>query len=236
MKKMGILRRHRPFALAALVATACAIVLAGPRRACADLITYEFTGTVDGVDAPLAGSFAVGDSLSGTYTFDSTVAARAGSDSTFAVFDALKNVTFTLNGFNGSSAGAPEIQVDNDPGGGNSDRYGLVSRSSEGLSGTAPAGFLLDSFLFRLDDSTNTVFNDALILPTNISLADFTSNRFFVFYKDTSGEGRLVTGTFNTFGRSIPEPSSVALAGLGGLIVVGSVRRRRRRSQDQRSS
>jgi hypothetical protein len=212
--------------LASIVVAIILVTWSAPSRA--DLITFSFTGIADSVDPALAGTFSAGQSLTGTYTFDSTTAARAGSDSTFAVFDALTQVNFTLGTYSASSTGAPEIQIDNNPPSPDNDRYSIVARASDGLTGPAVAGLALDSFGFRLDDSTNSVFNNALILPTSLNLSDFDNRQFFLFFTDGTSSF-IVSGTINSL-RTVPEPSSLALAGLGGLSGLGLWWRRRRRT------
>lgn len=223
---MSLAFRPRWFRSALAVTTLA--VVAGASEARAALITYDFQGTIDSVDPALAGTFSIGQSLSGLYTFESTTAARAGSDSTFAVFDALTNLAFTLGTYSASSTGALEIQVDNDPPAPDSDRYAVVSRASDGLSGPSLGSFSLDFFGFRLDDSTNTVFSDALILPTSLDLADFDNRRFFLFFRDGS-DFVGVSGTIDSLS-AVPEPSSLALGLVGVATGAGVAWRRRRRS------
>ena len=202
------------------------LLVAWSAPARADLITFSFAGTVDSVDPALAGTFSAGQSLAGIYTFDSATSARAGSTSTFAVFDALKNLSFTLGSYAATSTGAPEIQVDNNPPLPDHDRYSVLSRASDGLTGAMVSGLALDSFGFRLDDSTNTVFSDALILPTSLNLANFDNRQFFIFFTDGTSPS-VVSGRITSL-RAVPEPSSVVMLGVGTLSLLGYGLRRRR--------
>jgi hypothetical protein len=189
-------------------------LLGAPARA--DLITYTFTGKVTSVDPALAGTFSAGQTLTGQYTFDPTTPPVAGSNSSFAVFDALTNLHFTLGSYSAASSAAPEIQVDNAPTAPD-DRYAVVSRASQGLTGPSVNGLPLNFFAFRLDDSTGTVFSNALILPTSLNLSSFDSTAFFLFFGNTSPA--IVSGTITSLTpvTAVPEPSSLALAGIGGL-------------------
>ncbi|MGE3822444.1 MAG: PEP-CTERM sorting domain-containing protein [Isosphaeraceae bacterium] len=195
-----------------------AVVLERPARG--DLFHVNLTGSVDLVDPSLTGTFALGQTMNGSYVFDSATAPRAGSNATFAVYDALKTLTFSVGGYAASSNGAPEIQVDNNPPLPNHDRYGVVSRASEGLTGASVGGNALTAFGFRLDDSTDTVFSTALVLPTSLNLANFDNARFFVFFGDI-GNPKLVSGTIGGLTVSaIPEPGVLSL-GLLGLALAG---------------
>jgi hypothetical protein len=199
----------------------------GAASAGADPITISFTGVVTSVSSGLTGAFAVNDLLSGSYTFESTTAPRAGSNSTFAVFDAITDLIFTLGSYSAATAGsAPngEVQVDNDPPFPNVDRYGIVSRASDGLAGADVNGFALGAFGFRLDDASNSVYSDALILPASVNLSDFTSSSFFTFYG-----GELVSGNLTSARvvSNVPEPATLGLTMLGFAVLA---RRRFRRA------
>jgi hypothetical protein len=191
-------------------------------------ITVNFSGVVGSVSPGLAGSFAIGDVLTGSYTFEATTPPRPTSDATFAVYDAVTDVSFTLGTYSAATAGpAPngEIQVDNDPPSPFVDRYGLLSRVSDGLVGPAASGQPLGAFGFRLDDNTNTVFSTALTLPTSVELSDFSSSAFFVFFGN-----ELVDGTLTSIS-SVPEPSTLGLTALG----LAAMARRRQRGVTRRS-
>lgn len=218
--------RRRLFVLSV---AALAVLFGSGAPAVAAPITFTVSGVVDASDPAFAGIIDIGDALSVTYTFESSTAARAGSDSTFAVFDALTSLTLTIGSYTASSIAGPEIQVDNDPPPPFSDRYGVVSRASEGLTGPAIGSFALDAFLFRLDDASNGVFADALVLPTAIDLSDFTSTAFFIFFVDNSDPNGPVLASASGQLRqlqAVPEPAAIAVFGLG-LAARAAWRRRR---------
>src|SRR5262245_24686091 len=169
-------------------------------------VTFNFSGTLIAVDPALAGTFSAGQALTGSYTFESTTLPRPGGNANSAVYDALSDVNFTLGSYSASSTGAPEIQVDNNPGLPFHDRYALVARASDGLTGPTVGSSTLSAFGSRLDDSTDTVFSTALALPTNLSLTDFDSNAFFLFFTGPQAEFQLLSGTLTEL-TPVPEPS-----------------------------
>ena len=197
----------------------------------ASSITLNFTGVVTSVAPGLAGSFAVGDLLAGSYTFESTTSPRPGADVNGAVYDAVTDVSFTIGSYAAATVGpAPngEIQVENDPvTPGFFDRYALVSRVSDGLVGPPASLQPLVFFGFRLDDTTNAAFSTALTLPTALDLSDFTSATFFALF----GIGDTVDGTLTSItvagaATPVPEPATLGLLALG----LGAAARRRLRS------
>jgi len=213
-----------------LFATCLALSLIGfANSAQAALLTGNYSGTVTFVPTELSSEFSVGDTISGTYTFESTTAARAGSTMNFAAFDALTSASYTVGSYTATSAAAPEIQVDDVM---NADRYGIVSRASEGLTGADVNGYSLSFASFRLDDSTGTAINNALILPTMLDFNDFDSSGFFITFGSVQNGFYTVSGELDSFEitdpSAVPEPSTLILASLGGVgLIAFGIRRRK---------
>ncbi len=199
-------------------------------------ITYEFSGTIDNVTAGLSPPFSVTDTFTGSYTIESTTTARAGSNSDFAFYDAVLSfnvsvvdagATQVYSASLDSATGRREVQIDDAPNAPN-DRYGISTFASDGLVGADVNGLALFGASFRLDDSTNAVFNDALVLPTDIAFSDFDSSGFFLFF---GPDLVTVSGTLNALRRvPVPEPETLPLlmVGLFGLMGAGLYRQRRR--------
>lgn len=210
------------------IAAIAAIGFAGSavQHSIAAPVTFHFAGEVDTVDANLSPPFNLGDKLTGSYTFESTTAPRAGSDSNTAVFDALTTFGFTLGSYSASSNSALEIQTGNQGGGETTDRYAVVSRAADGLTGADVNGASLIFFGLRVDDGTGTVFSDALILPDALDLSDFDGRRFFMDFRQSDGDIVSVGGFLTRLGLPVPAPGMVALFGLAALLAGGLARRR----------
>jgi hypothetical protein len=179
-------------------------------------LSYSFSGVL----TSSYGSLSAGDAFSGTYTIDSSIAARAGSTSSFAVFDDLVSATLVIGSFTatiGPGLGLSELQQDDVPG---ADRYALVGRNAVGS--TQIGGLDLSLFAFALFDPTGTAVNDALTLLLSPNLANFASNIFFLGFQDSTVE---VEGILTTFSAA-PEPSTLLLLAASMLFGGYSLRRR----------
>lgn len=148
-------RTGRRVKQAGLAAAAATILLIASAAAEAAPVTLRFTGTVGSVDSGLNSQFANGQTISGSYTFESATAAVSGSTSAVAAFDALMALNLNLGGYTAgipNGAAIPQIVINNGIGG--HDGYGVVSTANNGLTGANVGGFSLVTFALLLDDDT----------------------------------------------------------------------------------
>jgi hypothetical protein len=210
-------------------------ILAGlPAKAVAAPITFNFSGTATAVNALATGTFAVGDSLSGSLTYDSTL-----TDSNVSPADGryapLSSLTFTIGTYTATFVtGSGYVDVINGPPG--SDQLGFRGD----VTGTTVNGFKPFNLQIGLTDSTGSVFGtDAL--PLSFDTDQFTLSRFFFQFSnkadpnDPSSPG--ATGTFvqgTLSGSAVdaavpaPEPATLTLLGLGLAGIALRLRRKRR--------
>jgi len=181
----------------ALLAWGLVFVAAGSVcKAEAAPITFHFTGTVKVVDPPLTALFAVGDHVSGFYTFEPNTPDTDPQPTAGLYGGAVSAFSFTLNSYTASySAGG--IGIVNDHGDvAPIDDYRVAG--SPPLVGAPVAGRNLFSFDLDLRDSTHTALNSPALQATPPDPSAFDPSvlgsfaNLFVLFRDPNDTGVIV--------------------------------------------
>lgn len=195
------------------------IALSGTGPALATLVTVEFTGEINKVEPELGPFFSIGDPMTATLIYDSSVTAAGGN---VFYLDAITSLSFTAGSLSGvlfSSTNEIDVHQTNV----DSIRFWAGFTPS-----TIFPGFVPNHINFHLIDWTGAVF-DSLALPSSIDLLDFNYGYWSISFRDLgSGIGYYAHAGGDIFGTSprppptpSPEPASIALLSLGlaGLVI-----------------
>jgi hypothetical protein len=179
-----------------LVARAAILALAvgfGVGRVRADTVTFQFTGTVTGVDPAgieaIGGTdvVAVGDKVTGTATYDLDSPGTAGGTVMFYGSPVPPgNMTYSVGGFSFTTGPGTEgfgvvvgnATPSNLQGGDSVDAF-VVGSGDVQVVGGDPSPAIIQSVL-RLEDTTQSVFNDTS-LPASLNLSAFDLGNLEVF-------------------------------------------------------
>jgi len=185
-------------------------------------VTFNFTGTVNSVDPNLSGSFAVGNSITGSYTFDTTAPnTDPGGDPNVGIYNSDLAYTVSAGSFTSSGAGfsfnvfynlvlAPNAFRD---------QYRVAETQGNGLSvnGLAYNAFSLDLWTTSPTANSTPLARDALP-PIPPVISNFARNELTFYFIDPNNTATgvdYVFGTLDTLTEAVPEPSTWAMMLLG---------------------
>jgi len=173
-------------------------------------ITFSFTGVVSQVDTKLSPTFAAGQALSGSYTFESgTDLSQPGNRYNGAITAFSAN----LGSYNAVlEAGTNFIAVTNNRG---FDRYTLS------IPLTPVPGEPGHALRFRVElvDPSGVVFSNRALPMTPPSLSSFATNRWRLVFENANGTARI-RGVLTSL-TAVPLPAAVILFGVGLVALAG---------------
>ncbi len=208
-----------------LLMVLAATVFAAP-EASADTITYEWSGNITSVDAALGSYVSTTDSASGTITIDDAGATDTAASATLGRY--AGQVTYTLTLGTGTWSGSWRVDVRDDykVNAADTEHDGFVFATAGGdtISGTTFGALTAKSA--GIDDraaSTTVWSTDSIDELFTLTLSDWPSVTGALSFSD----GSLIRFDVTSL-TAVPEPASVALVGLGGLLLAAAARRRGR--------
>lgn len=186
------------------------IIFSFPTDVVAAPITFSFTGVVSHVDAKLFPTVTAGQTLSGSYTFDSGTALNQPGN---RFNSAITAFSANIGSYNAVlAAGTNFIAITNNRG---IDRYTLSAPliPAPGAPGSA--------FRLRMElvDPSGDVFSNRALPTTPPSLSSFATNRWRLVFEDTNGTARI-RGVLTSL-TAVPVPTGVILFGVGLVALAG---------------
>jgi hypothetical protein len=188
-----------------------------PSLAEATLITIEIEGVVDYVGDPdgyLEGKIKVGDTFTGSYTYDSDTPDSSPLDlvqGNYWHYAPPAGISLTVGGFDFKTDPANvefRVALRNDIPPGGSDVYSIGSSNNLPLSN----GTLVESVWWQLNDNTGSALSSDALPTIPPTLDRWQANVFDISGYRTFGiRGHVTT--------AIPEPATIFLFSLGGLFL-----------------
>lgn len=175
-------------------------------------VTFAFQGVVNAVDSSLFPSFNVGQTLSGSYTFESTTPLTNPGN---RYNGAITSLNGTLGSYSAVLGGGNNfIAVRNNLVTG--DHY-IVSAPLSSVPAAVPG--LAIRFRMELIDPSVNVFTNTSLPTTPPSLGSFATNSWRLVFEDSSGTARI-RGSLTSL-TAIPLPAAVILFGCGLIALIG---------------
>ena len=186
----------------------CGFLSGGLTVATAAPVTFSFTGVVSHVDTKLFPTVTAGQTLSGSYTFESgTALSRPGNRYNGAITAFSAN----LGSYNAVlGAGTNFIAVANNQ---SFDRYALSAPLNPGAPGLALR------FRLELVDPSSGTFSNRALPMTPPSLSSFATTRWRLVFENAHGTARI-RGVLTSL-TAVPLPAAVVLFGTGLVALAG---------------
>ena len=163
-------------------------------------IRFEFSATITNVDGALAGSFTLGQTISGAYRFESSTPDSAGDPATGLYFNA-GTLFSVVKGVLSFSAATVNISVTNSP------ALDIYRVEGDGVTGSAVGAFGIHSLDFALTNNVAPVIalaSDAL--PTvPPALANFNVRSFTLVFRNGATVAS-VGARVDSLSTAVPEP------------------------------